>query len=462
MKVMYLKLSIRNAKRSIMDYLLYIVTMVILLSIMEVSNCIAIIGKVQAGFQTVSLPILITIILVIIVGYIDFFMLKQRAKEFANYLLLGMEKNKLSFMFLCEFLIIGIVCFVIGAMIGLIIFVLLCVTVLPNMDKMNILLFGKSLLQTFLYFCFAEVICSFRIRCNMNKLQISELVYEKVRSQNIRNRNSYKKYRYAFLINLMCFMGILCGMIFLPKYIAFPIISVISIPLLCLIFAFYKYILGYLYAIREEQCSFLYRNNRLYMIAQITAGVKTNAVFNGVFCICLLFSAASFFFGAIMFQPSVKIFDTDKQQWMGFVQISLCIIFIVIYFSILSLQQIVELRQEAKSIKVLYYVGKNGKQVKKLIKTQIAIKLLMPMTLAFFILLVSVPLVNLKLNMILPSIIHNMLLKFVCWFAICFILFYFCYFFVVYTISNRYIGTITENITKKELHIHSEVIRNEN
>lgn len=163
-----------------------------------------------------------------------------------------------------------------------------------------------------------------------------------------------------------------------------------------------------------------------------------------------------------MFQPSVKIFDTDKQQWMGFVQISLCIIFIVIYFSILSLQQIVELRQEAKSIKVLYYVGKNGKQVKKLIKTKIAIKLLMPMTLAFFILLVSVPLVNLKLNMILPSIIHNMLLKFVCWFAICFILFYFCYFFVVYTISNRYIGTITENVTKKELHFHSEVIRSEN
>ena len=427
---MYLKLSIRNAKRSIMDYLLYIVTMVILLSIMEVSNCIAIIGKVQAGFQTVSLPILITMILVIIVGYIDSFMLKQRAKEFANYLLLGMEKNKLSFMFLCEFLIIGIVCFVIGAMIGLIIFVLLCVTVLPNMDKMNILLFGKSLLQTFLYFCLAEVICSFRIKCNMNKLQISELMYEKVRSQNIRNRNSYKKYGYAFSINLMCFMGILCGMVFLPKYIAFPTISVISVPLLCLIFAFYKYILGYLYAMRTEQRSFLYHNNRLYMIAQITAGLKTNAVFNGVFCICLLFSAASFFFGAIMFQPSVKIFDTDKQQWMGFVQISLCIIFIVIYFSILSLQQIVELRQEAKSIKVLYYVGKNGKQVKKLIKTKIAIKLLMPMTLAFFILLVSVPLVNLKLNMILPSIIHNMLLKFVCWFAICFILFYFCYFFV--------------------------------
>ena len=114
---MYFKLSIRNAKRSIVNYLLYITTMTILLSIMEVSNCIAIVGK-QVGFQTISLPILITLLLVILVGYIDSFMLKQRAKEFANYLLLGMEKRKLSFMFLCEFLIIGIACFIVGVLIG--------------------------------------------------------------------------------------------------------------------------------------------------------------------------------------------------------------------------------------------------------------------------------------------------------------------------------------------------------
>ena len=80
MKTMYFKLSIRNAKRSIVNYLLYITTMTILLSIMEVSNCIAIVGK-QVGFQTISLPILITLLLVILVGYIDSFILKQRAKE---------------------------------------------------------------------------------------------------------------------------------------------------------------------------------------------------------------------------------------------------------------------------------------------------------------------------------------------------------------------------------------------
>jgi len=37
--------------------------------------------------------LLITIIQIVLMGYIDTFMLKQRAKEFANYLLLGMRKK---------------------------------------------------------------------------------------------------------------------------------------------------------------------------------------------------------------------------------------------------------------------------------------------------------------------------------------------------------------------------------
>lgn len=52
---MYLKLALRNAKRSILDYLLYITSMVMLTSIIFLSNCIADWGDMQAGFQTIAL-----------------------------------------------------------------------------------------------------------------------------------------------------------------------------------------------------------------------------------------------------------------------------------------------------------------------------------------------------------------------------------------------------------------------
>lgn len=89
---MYLKLSIRNARRSFVNYLLYVAAMTVMLAIIEVSNCISIVGE-AAGFQVISLPLLIAAIQIVLVGYMDTFILRQRAKEFASYLLLGMEKR---------------------------------------------------------------------------------------------------------------------------------------------------------------------------------------------------------------------------------------------------------------------------------------------------------------------------------------------------------------------------------
>ena len=438
---MYLKLSLRNAKRSIVDYLLYIVTMVILLSIMEVSNCIAIMGKMKAGFQTAALPILITIILVILVGYIDAFMLKQRAKEFANYILMGMEKRKLSYMFLCEIFLIGIICFLAGIIVGFGIYSVLCEIALHKENDISISLFGISFIQTFLYFSFVEGVCAFRIKRRMDKLQIRELMYEKERNQKIKNGRSYKTWGVMLIVSFICLMGFLCGIVFLPPYIAFRIISVIAIPLLCFIFAFYKWLFEYLYTIRQEQYDFLYHKNRLYILTQITSRIETSAIMNSVFCMCLMFSSMAFFTGIIMLQSDIEIFDIDTRKWMGFLQICICIIFIVIYFSILSLQQIVELKQESKSIRILNYIGKSGKQVKNLVKRQIAFKLIMPMGVAFFILLFSIPLLNLKINLLLPIAMHNILLKSSGWFTLCFLLFYFCYFGITYIISRQYIET---------------------
>ena len=91
---MYLKLAVRNARRSVMDYLLYMVTMIVLLSIICISNCIALWGNIQAKFQTASLPLLMVLIMVFLMSYINNFMVKQRAKEFATYLLLGMKKRE--------------------------------------------------------------------------------------------------------------------------------------------------------------------------------------------------------------------------------------------------------------------------------------------------------------------------------------------------------------------------------
>ena len=135
---MYLKLALRNTKRSLFDYLLYISSMVMLTSIIFLSNSIADWGDMQAGFQTMALPLLIVMIMAVLVNYINHFIIKQRAKEFATYMLLGMEKDKLSLVFLCELSVIGLVCCLLGVILGMGIFSICCHTLLQETGSHSI------------------------------------------------------------------------------------------------------------------------------------------------------------------------------------------------------------------------------------------------------------------------------------------------------------------------------------
>lgn len=439
---MYVKLAIRNAKRSICNYLLYMITMTILIAIMIVSNHIAIVGKIQAGFQTASLPILITCILVILVAYVNKFMLKQRAKEFANYLLLGMERSSLSRMFFIEFLIIGFMCFIMGALIGSGIYGLFYSIMfqLFQNSQMQFSYFIQSLMQSFLYFFIVEILTLFYVKQNIDKLQIGRLMIEERRNQKVGDKQQIYVWAVLFIISLLCFIVLLIGISFFPNSIITQImISIIMIPLLILIFSFYKCFFTYFVQKRQKQSKFLYQYNYLYIIAEITSEIKTNVIMNSIFCICLILSTMSFLFGIIMIQPDSVMFDRENQQWMGFLQISLSIIFIVIYFSILSLLQIINFQKQIKDIQILNYIGKSKDELKALIKKQTLIKLSIPAIMYIFLFIISVPIVNNKINIVLPTTMKHTLIKSSGWFLICFLVLYFSYFAIVCVTSRRYI-----------------------
>lgn len=433
---MYLKLSIRNARRSFINYLLYAAAMTILLAMIEVSNCIAIIGKL-VGFHVISLPLLIAVIQIVLVGYMDTFMLKQRAREFANYLLLGMVKKKLTRLFLCEVLLIGFCCYLAGATIGFAIYGFWYFREPLYDTKFCGFLYGKSMFYTFMLFCLIETMCSFRLRKRLNKLQLRELMYEKNRNQCAKNIENYKKWGFIFFICFGCFIGCVCGIVFLPEiYIVYPI-SIIAIPLLISVFAFYKWMFGCLYAKRRRKSIKMYQKDILYITANITSNFQTSAIVNAVFCVCFLFSACSFITGILMLQPEFQLFDRTMCQWMGTSQISICIVFLVIYFSILSVQQMIDVRQNSKSNQIMRCMGKSNKQIESLVNQQIAIKLISPMAMALLIFSCCIPLLNEKMNLVLPISLHNILLKLTCEFCMCIIFFYILYFEIVSAMSRR-------------------------
>lgn len=292
---MYLRLSFRNAKRSIFTYLLYIATMTILIAILCISNNLVVWGNWQAGFESASLPMIIGVIMVVLVNYINTFMLKQRAKELANYLLLGMEKRKLTQMFLTEFCLVGLLCFLLGALVGTVAFVMAVTGVLQGANIQPAQL-GASVAYSFLFFAGIEVVCAVRVKRQLYRLQIRELMDEKYRNQPLKEgRKNF--WAVSYVVSFLMAVLMLWGIVFLPENAAFPLISFISVPLIFSLFAFYKWLYGYLYAKRRLQAETLYQNNRLYHIAEMTKQAKTNPVMNGIFALVCCFPPWLLFLG---------------------------------------------------------------------------------------------------------------------------------------------------------------------
>ena len=105
---MLTKLAIRNIKRSINDYVLYVITITLILALMFAFNSMMfsdlILGMNAHMTDYRSLLILFSVIVLVVVAwlinYMTKFMLERRSKEFGTYLILGMENRDVSKLFL--------------------------------------------------------------------------------------------------------------------------------------------------------------------------------------------------------------------------------------------------------------------------------------------------------------------------------------------------------------------------
>lgn len=430
---MYIKLALRNAVRSMPDYLLYMFTMIMLLSIMFVSNYLALVGNVEGGFRTGSLPFLISMILTVLVGYTDSFMVKQRSKEFASYLLLGMEKKKLLGMFLLEVFLIGTLCFLVSAMIGSGICFLLCG------GEVFFSVFGNSGIRSFVCFLGVELLTMYCICRQLKHLEIRDLMSEKKRSEQPEDTRNYRLCRGIVYISAISFMSMLCGIAILPEKLMSPLISLISVPLFLFIFSFYRYFFQRLIQKRQEKWEKLYKGDRLYLTAEMTSAAKSNAVLNGIFCSCFLFSAGAFLFGDYLLRTRSMPGSEEKQWWMGFLQISICIIFMLLFFFILSTRQMIDIKKQIKELEMIYFMGKDREQLQRLLKKQVIIKLSIPVILSLGLLIVCLPIVDYRMNLVLAPEMNHFFVESAGKFLMCFCALYLCYYHLVCYLQKRYL-----------------------
>lgn len=116
---MYVKLAIRNIRRSLRDYIIYFVTLTLTAAMMYSFLALGFSPDIIAMTENMSmltygiliLSVLIAFMSSFVIGYAIRFMLGQRKKEFATYELMGMEVRTVRNLFLAENVMIGGVLF---------------------------------------------------------------------------------------------------------------------------------------------------------------------------------------------------------------------------------------------------------------------------------------------------------------------------------------------------------------
>ncbi|MEE1306101.1 MAG: ABC transporter permease [Agathobacter sp.] len=123
---MLTKLSLRNAKRSIRDYLIYLITMSGVAALMFAFDSVVFSKDIAQMCENASVmgamiglaTVFIIIIVSWLINYMVRFMLEKRSKEFGTYLILGMNQKEIAQLYMRENLIMGGIAFVIGSVVG--------------------------------------------------------------------------------------------------------------------------------------------------------------------------------------------------------------------------------------------------------------------------------------------------------------------------------------------------------
>ena len=120
------KLAYRNAKRSIKDYLIYLITITISFSLILAFYLVAgseEVERLSSGMGTFEqiltfINVVIVFVVCFLINYTTKFMFEKRSREFGTYMLLGIRKGSVAGMLVTENILVGFISFALALPFG--------------------------------------------------------------------------------------------------------------------------------------------------------------------------------------------------------------------------------------------------------------------------------------------------------------------------------------------------------
>lgn len=331
---MYAKLAINNGKRSIKDYLIYFITITLCVSLFYAfmslsSSSYEFITEDSYNFEMLKIMLkyatyVVTGLLIVLISYVNKYMIKRRQKEFATYILLGAEQKNVALMFFIETLIMGVISIVIGIFIGTLLSQVVTALVLITAKQeivFSFRLYLDTVMITFIFFIAMFFIIGFFNIGTLKKIKLIDMINAEKKTEI-----QFKKGKiiYILLFIISCVSYVVCG------YCAYNVLKMIGNPvivsdnekaalivglmtflvvgLVTFVLATYSlfYSISYIIVMIKNRCiGFKYEYTNLFLIGSIVGKIKTAPMLMGTTAITFLGASLSFTLTLLLSQWSL-------------------------------------------------------------------------------------------------------------------------------------------------------------
>ena len=203
---MLFKLSLKNMRKSIKDYAIYFLTLVLGVAIFYMFNSLdsqqAMLQVSQSQKEIIKLMIsmlgmvsvFVAIILGLLIVYANNFLINRRKKEFGIYMSLGMGKRQISKIILLETIFVGIISLAVGLIIGIFASQFMSVVVAKmfeaDMSEFQFVFSKDACIKTGIYFGVMYIAVMFFNTMTVSRYKLINLLNASKKNEEIKMRNS--------------------------------------------------------------------------------------------------------------------------------------------------------------------------------------------------------------------------------------------------------------------------------
>ena len=202
---MLFKLSIKNMRKTIKDFAIYFLTLVLGVAIFYMFNSL---DSQEAMMQVSSstreliklmitmlgfVSVFVAIILGLLIVYANNFLINRRKKEFGTYMMLGMSKGQISKILLIETIFVGIISLIVGLVIGVFASQFMSVLVgklfAADMSKFEFVFSKDACIKTCIYFAVMYIAVMIFNTFTISRYKLINLLNASKKNEQIKIKN---------------------------------------------------------------------------------------------------------------------------------------------------------------------------------------------------------------------------------------------------------------------------------